>query len=278
MTLSWLQKGLWDASLHVVLKAPIDTIVPSEKTKSMGSEKASISYLTHFVLEVMSEKERLGNYERRKTLFHIRQIFKHGQWRNLQSTLELCPYPELPTVTIADSYCALGFAVTAFTLCILSFTSLVLLFNFWKTKKNAHFFRPPGKYILLSSISKKPWCLSLYMSLLVQVIVVTWHSSVSVGFLLGADTSQWFLPPSHVAGGMPVKLCAKERAVEKHAVGPRMEWGVTRVQEPGFPRERQKESKQKEKTGLNRLPRQGPFWYKNSLKLHKALGEKGARG
>lgn len=200
-----------------------------------------------------------GDYERRKTLFHIKQIFKHGQWRNLQSTLELCPYPELPTITIADSYCALGFAVTAFTLCILSFTSLVLLFNFWKTKKNAHFIRPPGIYIWLSSISKKRWCLSLYKSLLVQVIVVTWHSTDLVGFLLGADTSEWFLPTSHVAGGIPVKLCAKERAVEKHAVGPRMEWGVIRVQEPGFPRERQRESKQKEETGLNRLPRQGPF-------------------
>lgn len=70
------------------------------------------------------------NYERRKTLLHIKHIFKPGKWRNLQNTLGLCHYPELPTVTIADSYCAFGFAVTAFTLCILGFTSLVLLFNF----------------------------------------------------------------------------------------------------------------------------------------------------
>lgn len=180
----------------------------------------------------------------------------------MEKSIEYLRIVPLPWITHCDHsrlllctwLCRDSFYTLHFQLYKLSFT-----FNFWKTKKNAHFFRPPGIYIWLSSISKKPWCLSLYMSLLVQVIVVTWHSTVLVGFLFGADTSQWFLPPSHVAGGMPVKLCAKERAVEKHAVGPRMEWGVTKVQEPGFPRERQKESKQKEKTGLNRLPRQGPF-------------------
>lgn len=61
------------------------------------------------------------------------------------------------------------------------------------------------------------------MSLLVQVIAVTWHSTALVRFPLGADTSQRVLPTSHVAGEMPIKLGAKEGAVKKHAVGHRME-------------------------------------------------------
>lgn len=39
-------------------------------------------------------------------------------------------------------------------------------------------------YVWFRAISKKPWSLSLYMSLLVQVIGATWHSTALVGFLL----------------------------------------------------------------------------------------------
>lgn len=69
----------------------------------MGSERASVSYLMHFVVGVMSERWGLRNHERRKALVHIRQILKLDQRRNLQNTLEWFPYPELPAKILAGS-------------------------------------------------------------------------------------------------------------------------------------------------------------------------------
>lgn len=51
----------------------------------------------HILLWELWMKGRV--HERRKSLFHVRQILKFGQQRNLQSILELCPYPEIPAVT-----------------------------------------------------------------------------------------------------------------------------------------------------------------------------------
>ena len=80
---------------------------------------------------------------------------------------------------------------------------------------------------------------------------------------LGSDTSQWLQPPSYIAGGMPIKLWVNQGAGEKQAVGPRMEWGVTRFQEPDFP---QRETKRKQTKGRDRskqAPQTGPLCYKN---------------
>lgn len=85
----------------------------------MGSERASVSYLIHFIAGVMSEWWSLKNHERKKSLVHRRQILKLGQQRNLQNALEWCPFPELPVGTLAGSVdLAIDFAysqMTAFT-------------------------------------------------------------------------------------------------------------------------------------------------------------------
>lgn len=126
----------------------------------------------NFVVETLNKKQRLEYHGgRKRKSFHKRQILK---WKNQSGTLVLCPYPE-PAVTLAVSYCALTYFFI-----FENSKQMLIPFSFRKIKA----------YDLLSFISKKSWLLSLCMSLLVHVIVVTWHSTALVGFPHRADTSQ----------------------------------------------------------------------------------------
>lgn len=61
------------------------------KATSVGSERASVSYLMHFVVGVMSERWGLRNHERRKALVHIRQILKLEYLRIPTEYLRMVP-------------------------------------------------------------------------------------------------------------------------------------------------------------------------------------------
>lgn len=70
----------------------------------MGSERASVSYLMHFVVGVMSERWGLRNHERRKALVHIRQILKldRSHRPSLPPTHPTPPHPPQKTQMLCN--------------------------------------------------------------------------------------------------------------------------------------------------------------------------------
>lgn len=228
------------------LEPPNDFLgYPGRKINLMVSPKSSVSCSVNSVVETLNEEQRLEYHGSRKrksfsceTDFNVWSVGKKNQSSNLVNQL----WPSQ------------------------AHTMHRLTFSFSKTQKEMLIpstFRKINVYDLLSFISKKSWLLSLCMSLLVQVIVVTWHSTALVGFPHRADTSQWFLSPSRVAGRTAKKAMSNEGSYRETCCGAQN--GVRGNQGSGarFP---QRETKRKQTKGRDRskqAPQTGPLCCKN---------------
>lgn len=206
----------------------------------MLSPKSSISCSINFVVETLNEEQRLEYHGgRKRESFHMKENLKFDQWKKNQlSTL----------VIIAGSY----YAQTYF-----------FIFKNSKEMLIPSTFRKINVYDLLSFISKKSWLLSLCMSLLVQVIVLTWHSTALVGFPHRADTSQWFPSPSHVAGRTAKKAMSNQGSYRETCCGAQNGERGNQGSGARFP---QRETKRKQTKGRDRskqAPQTGPLCCKN---------------
>lgn len=205
-------------------------MVSREEDQLDGFPKVICFLFTEFCCGDFEWRTEVGvSWSQEKEVFSYETKFK--VWSVEKKSVE---YLSEPAVTIAGSY----YAQTYF-----------FIFKNSKEMLIPSTFRKINVYDLLSFISKKSWLLSLCMSLLVQVIVVTWHSTALVGFPHRTDTSQWFLSPSCVAGRTAKKAMSNEGSYRETCCGALN--GVRGNQGSGA-RFSQRETKRKQTKGRDR--------------------------